>query len=220
MNDEMKTKSERSTIRRLPARGNYEQETIYSIIDEGLICHVGFSLDDKPFVIPMTYGRRGDTLYLHGSVASRLQRAMAAGVEVCVSITLLDGLVLARSAFHHSMNYRSVVIFGRAMEVTDQKAMMEGLEAIVEHIVPGRWNEARQPNEKEIRATTLVAVHLAEASAKIRSGPPKDDAEDYSLDVWAGEIPLRQVVGVPVDDPQLSAGIRPSKNVTSYRRGK
>lgn len=217
---ENKHSSERTRVRRLPARGSYEEETIRSIIDEGLICHVGFATEGSPVVIPMTYGRHDDTLYLHGSVASRLLRTLGRGAEVCATITLLDGMVLARSVFHHSMNYRSVVIFGQAREVTDPDERMLAMEAIVEHLVPGRWKEARLPNEQELLVTTVIAVPLAEASAKIRTGPPKDDEEDYELPIWAGEIPLTLRVGEPLADPRLKDGIEPSETVRGYRRGR
>ncbi|HUF18309.1 MAG TPA: pyridoxamine 5'-phosphate oxidase family protein, partial [Thermoanaerobaculia bacterium] len=175
----------------------------YSILDEAVVCHAGFSIDGKPFVIPMTYGRRDDQLFLHGSVASRLLRSLAGGVDVCVTVTLLDGLVLARSAFHHSMNYRSVVVFGTAREIADGEEKFLALETITEHIAPGRWSASRQPNPAELKATTVLALPLKEASAKIRTGPPKDDEEDYELPVWAGVAPLRLTPSHAIADDRL-----------------
>lgn len=195
--------SARTTVRRLPARGAYDRATVYSILDEAIVCHAGFAVDGKPFVIPMTYGRRGDQLFLHGSVASRLLRSLSNGVEVCLTVTLLDGLVLARSAFHHSMNYRSAMVFGTAREITDEQEKLQALETITEHIAPGRWTASRQPSPSELKATTVLALPLQEASAKIRTGPPKDDEEDYDLAVWAGVIPLRITSDAPVADDRL-----------------
>src|ERR1051325_11474243 len=174
----------RTPVRRLAARGAYDRETIYAVIDEAYICHVGFGVDGHPFVIPTIHARVGDTLYFHGSAASRMLRSLRDGVDACVTITLLDGLVLARSAFHHSMNYRSVVAFGKAREVTDDAEKRRALDRLVEHVVRGRSTEVRAPNEKEMRQTLVLALPLSEASAKIRTGPPLDDEEDYALPVW------------------------------------
>jgi uncharacterized protein len=180
----------RTTVKRHPERGAYDRATIDAILDEALICHVGFVADERPYVIPTIHARDGDTLYLHGSPASRMLRTIKEGVDVCVTATLLDGLVLARSVYNHSMNYRSVVVLGRAREVTDVDDKLHAMECVVEHIVPGRWAEARQPDAKEIKGTTILALPLDEASAKIRTGPPKDFDEDLELPVWAGVIPL------------------------------
>src|SRR5918912_2870446 len=201
--------TERTTLKRLPKRGSYERETVNEILDEGFVCHVGFVVDGRPFVIPTGYGRAGDKLYIHGSAASRMLKTLRDGVDVCVTVTLLDGLVLARSAFHHSMNYRSVVVFGRARAVEDDAEKMRALHAFTEHVAPGRWAEVRRPNRQELDATTVLALPLTEASAKVRTGPPVDDEEDYSLPVWAGELPLRLTAGTPVADPRLPPEIKP-----------
>jgi hypothetical protein len=194
-------------LKRLPKRAAYERETIYQILDEGFICHVGFIESDHPVVIPTAYGRREDILYVHGSVASRMLRALASGNPICVAVTLLDGLVLARSAFHHSMNYRSVVVFGKTSAVKDPKEKLDALHTISEHILPGRWADVRKPNNAELQKTLILRIRLAEASAKIRTGPPIDEETDYDLPVWAGELPLSLVAGEPIADPRLLAGI-------------
>jgi len=205
-------------VRRLPDRARYDRATIDGILDEGLVCHVGFVADGQPFVVPAAYARLGDRLIVHGSAASRMLKALASGAPACVTVTLLDGLVLARSGFHHSMNYRSVVVVGRAEELVDPVEKRRALDAIVDHIVPGRTSEVRPPTDKELRGTRVVALAISEASAKLRSGPPKDDEEDYALDCWAGELPLAQQPGPPVPDPRLRAGIAPSPVVTGWRR--
>lgn len=210
--------TERTTVRRLPKRASYERETVYKILDEGFICHVGFIIDGRPFVIPTGYGRSGDQLYIHGSAASRMLRTLREGIDVCVTVTLVDALVLARSAFHHSMNYRSVVIFGRARVVEDEDEKMEALRAFTDHVMLRRWEEARLPNGNELRATLVLALPLAEASAKIRTGPPVDDKEDYGLPVWAGELPLRLATGAAVPDPRLPDGVELPQYVRDYRR--
>ena len=212
------TPTQRSTIKRLPKRATYDSETVYQILDEGLVCHVGFVVDGQPYVIPTAYGRVEDRLYIHGSPASRMLRTLQEGIPVCVTVTLLDGLVLARSAFHHSMNYRSVVIFGTATIVSEPEEKLKALHAFTEHVVPGRWEEVRQPSRNELAGTLVLSLPIVEASAKVRTGPPVDDEADYSLPVWAGEIPLRLVAGVPVDDPRLQAGIKPSPVLTSLKR--
>jgi hypothetical protein len=191
--------SARTTVRRRAQRGHYERELVHAILDEALVCHVGFESEHGPVVLPTMHARVGDTLYLHGAVGNAMLRTLAAGAPVCVTVTLLDGLVLARSAFHHSMNYRSVVVFGAATAVEERDAKLAALEALVERIHPGRWTEARPPTDAELRQTLVVSVPLDEASAKVRTGPPIDDPEDYALDVWAGEIPLetRRLEGVP-----------------------
>jgi hypothetical protein len=212
--------SARTTVRRLADRGDYDPATIRAILDEGLVCHVGFVVDGQPFVMPMAYGRDGDHLTLHGSVASRMLRALSAGSPVCVTVTLLDGLVLARSIFHHSMNYRSVVVLGRPEVVTDRGAKLHALERLSEHLAPGRWAEVRVPNDRELAKTLVLRLSLAEASAKIRSGPPRDEEEDYALPVWAGVVPLTLTAGEPVSDPRLAPGVRPSASARSYRRAR
>ncbi|HVF90339.1 MAG TPA: pyridoxamine 5'-phosphate oxidase family protein [Blastocatellia bacterium] len=208
----------RTTLKRLPKRGFYDRPLIYEILDEGFICHVGFAIDNHPFVIPTGYARVDDRLYIHGSAASRMLRTLEKEVEACVTVTLLDGLVLARSAFHHSMNYRSVVVFGKASVVSEPGEKMEALRALSEHIIPGRWDEVRGPSPEELKATLVLALPLSEASAKVRTGPPVDDEEDYELSVWAGELPLRTVAGLPVNDPRLPQGIEPAASVRDYRR--
>jgi nitroimidazol reductase NimA-like FMN-containing flavoprotein (pyridoxamine 5'-phosphate oxidase superfamily) len=208
----------RSTVRRLPDRARYDRATVDAILDEGLVCHVGFEDEGQPYVIPSVYARQGDRLVIHGSAASRMVKVLAAGAPACVTVTLLDGLVLARSEFHHSMNYRSVVVLGRASEILDPGEKRRALQAIVEHVAPGRTGSVRAPNEKELRATRVVAVPLDEATAKVRTGPPKDDEEDYALPVWAGELPLRLEPLAPVADPHPGAAVPPPPHVTGWRR--
>ena len=203
---------------RLPERARYDRDTIRAILDEGLVCHVGFVADGQPFVIPATYARWDDRLVIHGSAASRMVKALAGGAAACVSVTLLDGLVLARSAFHHSMNYRSVVVVGTATEVVDPQEKLRALEAIVEHVAPGRGASVRPPSEIELRATRVVTLPLDEASAKLRTGPPKDDEDDYALPVWAGEIPLGLEPGPAVADPRLAPGTAVPPDVQLWRR--
>jgi len=212
------TRTSRTTLKRLPERGAFDRETVYGILDEAFVCHVGFVVDERPVVIPTAYGRVGDTLYIHGSAASRMQRALSKQIPVCVTVTLLDGLVLARSAFHHSINYRSVVIFGQAVVVEDTDEKMRALEAFTEHIIAERWKEIRGPNEQELKATTVLALPLGEVSAKVRSGPPKDDEEDYAVPVWAGELPLHTVTGAPIADTKLPPNIATPDYVLSYNR--
>jgi nitroimidazol reductase NimA-like FMN-containing flavoprotein (pyridoxamine 5'-phosphate oxidase superfamily) len=213
-------KTARTTVRRLPKRGNYNRDTINNILDEALICHVGFVVDGQPYVIPTGFARIGNDLYIHGSSASRMLRSIAEGIDVCVTVTLLDGLVLARSAFHHSMNYRSVVILGKAELVTDADEKNSALEAFTEHIIPGRWAEVRWPTELELKATIVLRLPIDEASAKIRTGDPVDDDEDYSMNVWAGVLPLALTPGHPIDDEKLSPGIPIPDHVKAYKRGK
>jgi nitroimidazol reductase NimA-like FMN-containing flavoprotein (pyridoxamine 5'-phosphate oxidase superfamily) len=210
--------TERTKLKRLPKRGNFDRETIYGILDEGFICHVGFAPEGQPFVIPTGYARVDDKLYIHGSQASRMLRTLSRGVDVCVTVTIVDGLVLARSAFHHSMNYRSVVVFGRATLVEDREEKMAALRALSEHIIRGRWAEVREPTEEEMKMTTVLSLPLVEASAKIRTGPPLDDEEDYALPVWAGVIPLRLEAGEPVSDERLIEGIEAPDYVREYKR--
>jgi hypothetical protein len=211
--------TQRSNIKRLPQRGNYDRSLIEQILDEALICQVGFVVEGQPFVIPTAYGRVGDRLYIHGAPASRMLRTLKAGVEVCVTVTLLDGLVLARSAFHHSMNYRSVVIFGKATVVEAATEKLEALRAFTEHIVPGRWAEVRSPTAQELAGTLVLSLPLTEASAKVRTGPPSDDEADYALPVWAGELPLRLTTLTPVADPQLPPEVELPAYVQEYSRG-
>src|SRR6202047_4478660 len=210
--------SQRTQVRRLPDRGAYDSETVFKILDEGLICHVGFSVEGQPYVIPTGFARVEDTLYIHGSAASRMLRTLAEGVQVCVTVTLLVGLVLARAALHHSMNYRSVVMLGRATLVSDPAEKIKALEAFTEHIVRGRWNDVRLPTEAELKATTVLALPLAEVSAKIRTGPPKDEEEDYSLPIWAGVVPLTLVPDAPIPDPRLEHKIEPPGYAQNYKR--
>jgi nitroimidazol reductase NimA-like FMN-containing flavoprotein (pyridoxamine 5'-phosphate oxidase superfamily) len=182
--------TEKTKLKRLPKRAEYERAAVYGILDEAFICHVGFVVEGQPFVIPTGFARCGDLLYIHGSQASRMLRTLRGGVDVCVTVTLVDGLVLARSAFHHSMNYRSVVVLGRARVVDEPLEKMEALRALTDHIVPERWEQVRPPNESEMKATMVLALPLVEASAKVRTGPPIDDEEDYLLPIWAGVLPL------------------------------
>lgn len=208
----------RTTLRRLPQRGHYELATIHAILDEALWCHVGFVADGQPFVIPTIHARVGERLYVHGSAASRMLRTLDDGVPACVTVSLLDGLVLARSAFHHSLNYRSVVLLGRAVPVEESGEKLDALRAIVEHVCPRRSDDVRGPSEPELRATSVLRLPIDEASAKIRSGPPLDDEEDYALSCWAGVVPLRLTAGEPQADPRLPAGVPLPDYVAAYRR--
>jgi nitroimidazol reductase NimA-like FMN-containing flavoprotein (pyridoxamine 5'-phosphate oxidase superfamily) len=212
--------TQRTTLKRLPQRGVYDRELVYRILDEGFICHVGFAVDGQPFVIPTGYARIADQLYIHGSQVSRMLRTLAQGIDVCIAMTLVDGLVLARSAFHHSVNYRSVVIFGRAAMVEEKEAKLAALFAFSEHVIPGRWNDVREPTEEELKATTVLSLPLLEVSAKVRTGPPIDDEEDYALNVWAGVLPLRMIAGEPINDPRLPESIEPPAYTLKYRREK
>ena len=212
------TQTERTKLKRLPKRGHFDRETVYGILDEGFICHVGFAPQGQPFVIPTGYARDGDTLYIHGSAASRMLRTLSGGIDACATVTIVDGLVLARSAFHHSMNYRSVVIFGRATLIEDREEKMAALLALSEHIVRGRWADVREPTEQEMKATTVLRLPLEEVSAKIRTGPPLDDEEDYAMNVWAGVVPLRLVAGEPIDDPRLIDGVEVPGYAREYKR--
>ena len=198
--------TQRTRVRRLPSRASYDRATMHAILDEGLVCHLGFVHDGQPFVLPTTYARVEDAIYLHGSAASRMLRGLRDGIPVCATVTLLDGLVLARSAFHHSMNYRSVVILGVATELTGSAERLRALEAIVEHVAPGRWGQVRPPNDRELKATMVLRLPIVEASAKIRTGPPLDDAEDLRWPCWAGQVPLRLVALAPVPDGGQPAG--------------
>jgi nitroimidazol reductase NimA-like FMN-containing flavoprotein (pyridoxamine 5'-phosphate oxidase superfamily) len=205
-------------LKRLPKRGEYDHAAVYQILDEAFICHVGFAADGKPVVIPTSYARIGDDLYIHGPAASRLLQSLEEGIDVCVTVTLIDGLVLARSAFHHSINYRSVVIFGNAKVVDDPEEKITALHSFTDDVVPGRWDEVRPPNEGEMRATLVLKLPLVEVSAKVRTGPPIDDEEDYELSVWAGVVPLKLTAGAPISDDRLPAGIEPPEYVREYAR--
>lgn len=209
----------RTKVRRSPQRGQYDHATIYSILDEGLVCQVAFVVEGKPVVIPTAYGRVDDQLYIHGSPASRMLKSLQRGIDVCVTVTLLDGLVLARSAFHHSMNYRSVVVFGEAELVSDPVDKAAALKAFTEHVVPGRWEALRPMTETEVRGTTVLALPLAEASAKIRTGPPIDDEADYDLPIWAGVLPLGVQAGAAIADPKLGDGIEQPAVIAQWQRG-
>lgn len=208
----------RTRVVREAHRGVYDRETAYRILDEGFLCHVGFVVDGQPFVIPTSYGRHGDCLYLHGSAASRMLRQIKEGVPVCVTVTLLDGLVLARSVFNHSMNYRSVVVLGKATLVEDQQEKLEALHYLSEHIIRGRWADARQPNERELKQTSVLRVPIEEFSSKVRTGPAIDDEEDYSFPVWAGVVPLEMKAGAPIDDERMLAGQEVPAYARSYSR--
>jgi nitroimidazol reductase NimA-like FMN-containing flavoprotein (pyridoxamine 5'-phosphate oxidase superfamily) len=210
--------SARVRVGRLPDRGRYQRAVIDEILDEALICHVGFVAGGQPYVIPTIHARAGDLLYVHGSAASRMLRTLKGGVPACVTASIVDGLVLARSAFHHSLNYRSVVVLGRAVELQDDAEKLRALRAIVDHIAPGRWDEVRGPSPAELRQTTVLGMRLDEASAKVRSGPPKDDEQDLALPVWAGELPVRMVALEPRDDPLLRPGIAPPGWLATYDR--
>jgi nitroimidazol reductase NimA-like FMN-containing flavoprotein (pyridoxamine 5'-phosphate oxidase superfamily) len=212
------TPTERTTLKRLPKRGEYDHAAVHRILDEAFICHVGFVVDGKPVVIPTSYARIGAALYIHGSAASRMLRSLEEGIDVCVTVTLIDGLVLARSAFHHSINYRSVVIFGAANVVDDPDEKIKALHAFTDQVVPGRWEEVRWPTESELRATLVLKLPLVEVSAKVRTGPPIDDEEDYELSVWAGVVPLKLTAGTPVNDDRLSAGIEAPDYAREYAR--
>ena len=210
--------TERTRVVREAHRGAYDRETVYKILDEGFVCHVGFAVGGQPYVIPTLFARVGEAIYFHGSAASRMLRNLSDGISVCITVTLTDGLVLARSVFNHSMNYRSVVALGKASLVDSPEEKLEALRAFTERILPGRWNDARQPNEKELKATSILRLPLTEASAKIRTGPPLDDAADCALPVWGGVIPLRLTAGTPIRDEKCDASIPAPAYVTQYKR--
>ena len=210
--------TERTRVRRLPERGLYEREAIHAILDEALVCHLACAVEGHPRVIPTIHARVGDTLYLHGSAASRTLRTLRGSIEACVVATIIDGLVLARSAFHHSMNYRSAIVYGVAREVTEREEQLRAALALTEHVAPGRGTEARMPNDEELRQTTMLAIPIAEASAKVRTGPPKDDEEDLGLPLWAGVLTLSLAAGPPVPSPDLSDGINVPAYLTDYHR--
>jgi nitroimidazol reductase NimA-like FMN-containing flavoprotein (pyridoxamine 5'-phosphate oxidase superfamily) len=208
----------RTRVVREAERAVYDRETVYRILDEGFLCHAGFAVDGQPFVIPTSYGRKDACLYIHGSAASRMLRQFKEGVAVCITVTLLDGLVLARSIFNHSMNYRSVVILGKATLVDDPAEKLEALRLLSEHILPGRWADSRQPNERELKATSVLRVPIQEFSAKVRQGPAVDDEEDYAFPTWAGVVPLEMVAGTPLDDARLQPGIEVPEYARNYSR--
>lgn len=211
-------KIDKNRIKRLPKRGHYDRETIYHILDEALLCHVGFAHRGQPYVIPINFARVEDHIVLHGAKASRLLKHIEAGHPVCVEATIVDGLVLARSVFHHSVNYRSVVLFGKGRPVQDEQEKLSALQALTEHLIPGRWQEARLPNRKELNATGVVSIKIDEASAKVRMGPPVDDQEDYALTVWAGVLPLQEQALSPIRDKLLSEDIPLPEYISRYSR--
>lgn len=210
--------TERTRVKRLPKRGRYDEETVFHILDSAFVCHVGFNVDGRPFVIPTNYGRSGTMLYLHGSSASRMLKTLGTGVPVCVTVTHVDGLVLARSAFHHSVNYRSVVILGTARLVEDPAEKMEALRIFTEHVLKGRWDDVRQPTDQEMKATTVLALPLEEVSAKVRTGGPVDDEPDYTLSVWAGVLPLETVAKSPEPDALRKADVPLPAYLKNYSR--
>jgi nitroimidazol reductase NimA-like FMN-containing flavoprotein (pyridoxamine 5'-phosphate oxidase superfamily) len=210
--------TERTKVRRLPDRGKYDSESVYGILDEAFICHVGFVVEGQPYVIPTGFARVNDTLYIHGSEASRMLRTLADGVQVCVTVTLIDGIVMARSGFHSSMNYRSVVILGRATQVEGRDEKLAALVAFSEQVMPGRWKDLRETTDAELKGTLVLTLPLKEVSAKVRTGPPKDDEVDYALPLWAGVVPLKLSAGNPIDDPRLPKGIEPPGYARNYKR--
>ncbi|HUO15680.1 MAG TPA: pyridoxamine 5'-phosphate oxidase family protein [Verrucomicrobiae bacterium] len=208
----------RTRVIREPHRGIYDRETVYRILDAGFLCHIGFAVEGQPFVIPTSYGRKDANLYVHGSAASRMLRQMKQGEPVCVTVTLLDGLVLARSVFNHSMNYRSVMVLGKATLVEDADEKLAALRVLSEHILPGRWDDSRQPNDRELKQTSVLRVPIEEFSAKVRTGPPIDDEEDYLFPTWAGVLPLEMKTGVPIDDPNIAPKGEIPEYVRNYSR--
>lgn len=201
--------TERTQVKRLPKRAVYDKAQVHAILDEGYVCHIGFAIDGQPYVIPTLYARAGERVYFHGSAASRMLRSAGDGVRVCLTVTLVDGFVLARSAFHHSMNYRSAVVLGSARQVTDDAEKREALHRFTNHIVPGRWEEVRQPTDQELKATSVLALDLNEVSAKVRTGPPVDDEEDYALPIWGGVVPVHMQIAEPVADGRVLPGVHP-----------
>jgi nitroimidazol reductase NimA-like FMN-containing flavoprotein (pyridoxamine 5'-phosphate oxidase superfamily) len=216
MTTETFERTKRNRVVRMPERGHYDRESVYGIIDEALLCHVGFAQEGQPFVIPTLHARLGDRLLLHGATTSRMLKHVQAGNPVCITMTIADGLVLARSVFHHSINYRSVVLFGRGILITDPDEKMHALAAFTDRLMPGRWDDAREPNRKEFKATSVVAIPIDSASAKVRVGPPKDDEEDLGLPVWAGVVPIRQVVDLPQPAPDLRDGVAVPDYIEEY----
>jgi nitroimidazol reductase NimA-like FMN-containing flavoprotein (pyridoxamine 5'-phosphate oxidase superfamily) len=216
--DESFEPTPRTRVKRLPDRGSFDRALVHAILDEGIICHVGIAVEGQPFVLPMAYARRGDTLLLHGASASRLLKSLSGGVPACVTVTHLDALVIARSTFHHSMNYRSVMVLGTATPILDRERKLQALADLVERLVPGRGPDARPPNEQELKATTILELPLIEVSAKVRSGPPGDEPEDLALPHWAGIIPMTIAYGEPVPSPDLAAGSAVPRYLTGYNR--
>jgi nitroimidazol reductase NimA-like FMN-containing flavoprotein (pyridoxamine 5'-phosphate oxidase superfamily) len=212
------SRTDRNRIKRLPKRGHYDRQTIHGILDEALICHVAFVEKGQPYVIPTNFARVEDRIILHGAKASRLLKHVEAGHPVCIEATIVDGLVLARSVFHHSVNYRSVVVFGKGRLIKDEQEKLTALQAVTEHLIPGRWQEARLPNRKELNATSVVAIDIDEASAKVRVGPPIDEQEDYSLLVWAGVLPLQEMPLTPIRDELQSEEVLLPEYVSQYSR--
>ena len=210
--------TELNKVKRLPKRGQYDKKTIYEIVDETLICHVGFVLEGQPFVMSTIHVRIDDAIYLHGAVANRMLNHIKAGNNVCLTMTLIDGIVFARSVFHHSMNYRSAVLFGKGRVIENYDEKWNVFEALTEHIAKGRWNDARKPNEQETNVTTIVAIDIESASAKVRTGPAKDDEEDYALPIWAGVMPVKMQFGTPINDERLSSGIAVPNYIKEYKR--
>ena len=208
--------TERTRVVREPHRGSFDRETIYKILDEGFVCHLGFTMDGQPYVIPTMFARVGDAIYFHGSAASRMLRGLSGGLAVCVTVTLIDGLVLARSVFNHSMNYRSVVALGTATLVSEAEEKIAALRAFTEKILPGRWGDARQPNEKELKATSILRLALSEVSAKMRIGDVQDDEEDYALPVWAGVLPIRLAASEPIRDGRCDPGLAVPAAVANF----
>jgi nitroimidazol reductase NimA-like FMN-containing flavoprotein (pyridoxamine 5'-phosphate oxidase superfamily) len=209
------TPTARSRVKRRPARGHYDKKTVYAILDSAFVCHVGYVIDGLPYVTPTLYWREGDALYWHGSSASRMLRVLEKGEQACLTVTITDGLVLARSAFHHSLNYRSVMAFGKAYKVENPDEKHAKMRAFVERMYPGRWEGLRPVTRQEIKAATVLGMHISEASAKIRSGPPVDDEQDYALPIWAGVIPVGTVAGPPEDDPRLGTGAKPPRHLAN-----
>lgn len=211
----MSTYTDKTKVKRIPKRGHYDKETIYRILDGSFLCHVGFVHNQYPVVIPTLYGRKDNLVYVHGSNASRMMNDLSVGIPMCLSVTKVNGIVLARSAFHHSMNYESVVLFGTAVLIEDYDEKMEALKVVSENILPGRWDETRLPIPKEMKATKVLKIEIEEASAKVRTGPPGDDKPDYELDIWAGVLPINQTYGQPIPDELLKAGVPLAKSVES-----
>jgi len=208
--------TERTKVKRVPQRGIYDIEVINAILDAHFICHIGFIHEECPVVMPTLYGRKDDRLYIHGATTSRMLRSLQEGIQASVGVTLVDGIVLARSAFHHSMNYRSVILFGKARLISDGPEKWKALKVISDQVLPGRWEEVRKPNKKELKATAVLSFPIQEVSAKVRTGPPVDEKEDYELDIWAGVLPVRSMMETPIPDPQLKSGVAQSKSVLDY----
>ena len=211
-------KTIRTKVNRVPKRAVYNKETIYKILDETFICQVAFKIDEQVFIIPTAYGRKGDKIFIHGSNKSRMLNSIKSGVDICINVTLIDGIVAARSIFHHSINYRSVIIFGKGKEIIEPDDKKRALRIIIEHIIPGRWDDARQPNEKELEITSVFEFKIDEASAKIRTGPPADEKEDYNLNVWAGVIPLKTVIENSIRDEKLNEDISIPDYIKNYKK--